>query len=251
MLSAYILYCFVFAHTAQYRYDLRFTKFTRLHRFTIFRVKIKIFSLILDGYDIRGRTRALINSYCRLYSYISQIVDFQDIELEKLFVFLKYLKKKLPKRPGASIDVTDAVDLDSLRIQKIGEHQLSLNDQQGELDLLAESGTKGAGEEETDLLSVIIKKMNEVHGINLKDEDRIHLNNVYVRMSQSADIQKVMKGDNSEANKKQFWNEMMSKIFLEYINDNFDFYKTVESADKKPIIADIMYQHFMRGSQPK
>lgn len=205
----------------------------------------------IEAEDKREEYRSLINSYCRLYSYISQIVDFRDIELEKLFVFLKYLKKKLPKRPGASIDVTDAVDLDSLRIQKIGEHQLSLTDTQGELDPMAESGTKGAGEEETDLLSVIIKKVNEVHGINLKDEDRIHLNNVYVRMSQSAEVQKVMEGDNSEANKKQYWSEMMSKIFLEYINDNFDFYKTVESADKKPIIADMMYQHFMRGSQPK
>lgn len=205
----------------------------------------------IEDEDKREEYRSLINSYCRLYSYISQIMDFQDAELEKLFIFLKYLKKKLPKRKGSSIDVTDSIDLDSLRIQKIGEMKLTLEDKQGELDPMAESGSGGQVTEEIDLLSSIIKKVNEIHGLHLKDEDRIHLNNVYVRMSQSPEVQKVMVGDNSEANKKQFWTEMMSKFFLEYINDNFDFYRTVEAADKKPIIADMMYQHFKKNTQPK
>jgi type I restriction enzyme, R subunit len=200
----------------------------------------------IEEEEKREEYRSLINSYCRLYSYITQIMDFTDAELEKLFIFLKYLKKKLPKRKGSSIDITDAIDLDSLRIQKIGEQKLSLQDTQGELDPMSESGSKGLSEEETDYLSEIIKKINEIHGINLKDEDKIHLNHVYTRMAQSPEVQKVMNGDNSEANKKQFWNEMMSKIFLEYINDNFDFYKTVESPQNKPVIADMMYQHFRK-----
>jgi type I restriction enzyme R subunit len=199
----------------------------------------------------REEYRSLINSYCRLYSYISQIMDFTDIELEKLFIFLKYLKKKLPKRKGSSIDVTDAIDLDSLRIQKIGEMKLSLENKQGELDPLTEGGAKGTEPEEVDLLSEIIRRVNDVHGLNLKDEDRIHLNNVYVRMSQSEEVQKVMGGDNSKANKKQFWNEMMSKMFLEYVNDNFDFYKMVESPQNKPVFLDTMYQHFKRSGVSK
>ncbi|UTA66514.1 type I restriction endonuclease subunit R [Emticicia sp. 21SJ11W-3] len=195
--------------------------------------------------DKREEYRSLINAYCRLYSYISQIMDFQDAELEKLFIFLKYLKKKLPKRIGTTVDITDAIDLESLRLQKQEEMKLKLDDKAGELDPMAESGAKGKDAEENSLLSEIIRKINEVHGVNLKEEDRIHLNNVYIRMSQSAEIRKVMEGDNSEANKRQYWNEMMSKIFLEYINDNFDFYKTVESPGIKPNIADLMYRQYM------
>ena len=210
----------------------------------------------IEQEEKREEYRSLINSYCRLYSYIAQIMDFTDAELEKLFIFLKYLKKKLPKRKGSSIDITDAIDLDSLRIQKIGEMKLNLEDKQGdrlygELDPISEGGAKGTAEEKINYLSEIIKKVNEVHGINLKDEDKIHLNNVYIRMSQSAEVQKVMEGDNSEANKKQFWNEMMSKIFLEYINDNFDFYKTVESPQNKPLITDITYQHYKKMTRTK
>ncbi|MFN8431712.1 MAG: DEAD/DEAH box helicase family protein [Spirosomataceae bacterium] len=195
----------------------------------------------------REEFRSVISSYCRLYSYIAQIMDFQDKELEKQFIFLKYLKKKLPKRDSSSIDITDSVDLDSLRIQKIGEMKLALEDKEGTLDPMSESGTKGTQAEELDLLSEIIRKVNEVHGLNLKEEDKVHLNNVYKRMTQSEEVQKVMKGDNSEANKVQYWNDALSKIFLEYVNDNFEFYKTVESPDKKPIIAELMLRQFLKG----
>ena len=46
------------------------------------------------------------------------------------------------------------------------------------------------------------------------------------------------------------WNvcdDMLNRFFLEYLNDNFDFYKTVESLDKKPIIADLMLKQYLRG----
>jgi type I restriction enzyme, R subunit len=206
----------------------------------------------IDEEAKREAFRSIINSYCRLYSYISQIMDFTDKELEKQFIFLKYLKKKLPKRASSTLEITDAVDLDSLRIQKIGEMKLSLEDKDGELDPMLPTGTKGTGAEDLDLLSEIIKKVNEAHGLNLKDEDKVHLNQVYARLSQNEEVLKVINGDNSEANKKQYWDEMVSKIFLEYVNANFDFYKTVESPDKKPIISDMMYQHFLRNmSQPK
>jgi type I restriction enzyme, R subunit len=201
----------------------------------------------IDEEAVREEFKSVISSYTRLYGYIAQIMDFTDKELEKQYIFLNYLKKKLPKRKGESIDIINSIDLDSLRIQKIGEMKLTLNDEEGTLDPMSESGKKGTAPEELDLLSEIIRKVNEVHGLNLKEEDKIHLNNVYARMSQSKEVQKVMNGDNTDANKKQYWDDMLSKFFLEYVNDNFDFYKTVESPDKKPIIADLMLQQFLRG----
>ena len=62
--------------------------------------------------------KSKIQSYIRMYGYLSQIVTFTDIELEKSFVFLKYLNKKLPKRETEKFDISDTIDLDSLRIQK-------------------------------------------------------------------------------------------------------------------------------------
>ena len=56
-----------------------------------------------------------------MYGYLSQIISFTDIELEKTFVFLKHLNRKLPKRRIDTFDISDTIDLDSLRIQKVHE----------------------------------------------------------------------------------------------------------------------------------
>jgi hypothetical protein len=66
-----------------------------------------------------------------MYSYISQISNFGDIHWEKNFVFLPMLNKKLPKEDSERISVLDSVDLDSFRIQKIGESKLVLEDEIG------------------------------------------------------------------------------------------------------------------------
>ena len=43
----------------------------------------------------REEFRSTLQSYIRLYGYISQIITFEEVQFEKLFIFLKYLNKKL------------------------------------------------------------------------------------------------------------------------------------------------------------
>jgi type I restriction enzyme R subunit len=45
----------------------------------------------IDDEEIREDFRSKIQSYIRMYGYLSQIINFTDIELEKSFVFLNYL----------------------------------------------------------------------------------------------------------------------------------------------------------------
>ena len=71
--------------------------------------------------ETKEEFRSKIQSYVRMYGYLSQIISFTDVELEKSFVFLKFLNKKLPKRDIEKLDISDTIDLDSLRIQKIHE----------------------------------------------------------------------------------------------------------------------------------
>ena len=63
--------------------------------------------------------RSHIQSFIRLYGYITQIITFKDIDLEKLYIFLKFLNKKLPRRKRDRLtDVVTSVDLESFRIEK-------------------------------------------------------------------------------------------------------------------------------------
>jgi len=190
--------------------------------------------------------KSLIQSYVRLYGYISQIITFEDIELEKLFIFLKYVNKKLPKGTQTLIDISDSVDLDSLRIQKIGEFKLSLEDKKGEIEPMTSEGGGGTTEEPLDLLSEIIRKINEIYGIEMNEEHKLDLKNVRHRMGEDVELRKVMTGDNSETNKRRKFEEVLGNIILSYVNDRVDFYQKMENPQVKRLITDDFYRDYRR-----
>ena len=66
--------------------------------------------------NAREEFRSTLQSYIRLYGYISQLVTFTDVALEKMYIFGRSLNKKLPKRDHPDLhDVLASVDLDSFR----------------------------------------------------------------------------------------------------------------------------------------
>ena len=50
--------------------------------------------------------------------------------------------------------------------------------------------------------------------------------------------------DNSESNRKFVFQKVLSKIFLSYVNDNFDFYKKITQGKQKDVVKEMMYQNF-------
>ena len=204
----------------------------------------------IDEEETRESFRSLIQSYGRMYGYLSQIVNFTDIELEKSFVFLKYLNKKLPKRDTKSVDITDLIDLDSLRIQKIHEGIGELEPIDTPLDPPPfEPGSPT--EPESDLLSEIISQVNNVYGVNLTDEDRVDLSNLGKRLMDDPEVEKYMNGDNSEENKKTYFKQQFDGMMVDYVNDRFDFYKKMEdNQSMKNMILKMMYEDYQKGEQP-
>jgi type I restriction enzyme R subunit len=200
----------------------------------------------IEDMDQKEDFKSTIQSYVRLYGYISQIITFEDVELEKLFIFLKYVNKKLPKGTQTLIDISDSVDLDSLRIQKIGEYRLSLEDRKGELEPISSEGGGGQTEEPVDLLSEIIRKINEIYGVEITEENRLDLQNVHRRVLEHEDLRKVMTGDNSDINKRRKFEEVLGRIILSYVNNRVEFYQKMENPQVKRIITDDFYRDYRR-----
>jgi len=190
----------------------------------------------------KNEFKSLIQSYVRLYGYISQIITFEDIELEKLFIFLKYVNKKLPKGDPGFVDISGSVELSSLRIQKIGEYRLGLEDVSGVLEPMTATGGGGKTEEPLDFLSEIVRKLNEIYGANMTEEDKMDFKNVRTRVHVNEDLRNVMTGDNSETNKRRKFEEVIGSIFLSYVNDRVDFYQKFEN----PVIRDLIVEEFWR-----
>ena len=192
-----------------------------------------ILDLVVDKFSaiedkkVREDFRVKVQSYIRIYGYLSLIIDFVDIELEKTYVFLKYLNKKLPKRQEDLIDVTDAIDLNSLRIQKIHE-------QVGELEQVnavvkpLEPDSIEYKQPEYDFLSELIEKINSEYGVLFKDEDRIDLSNISKKLMKNSEISKIMHEDNTPENIMNFMKEQFEVELVDYAENKVEFYKKLE-----------------------
>ena len=123
-----------------------------------------------EGEDFKG----LLQSYVRFYGFLSQIIDWQDAELEKLYAYGRYLITKLPYRElGGKLDLDDEVALASYRNDKTFEGSAALT--QGETGVLYGAKDVGTGmvHDKKAPLSEIIQIINERFGTDWTQEDRL------------------------------------------------------------------------------
>jgi len=188
--------------------------------------------------------KSLIQSFMRLYGYVSQIMSFTDEDIEKAFIFLRYLNKKLPKKSSDRLDISDAIDLDSLRIQKIFEGSAELDPgETGTLDP-NDFDTQVIPEDENELLSSIIKQVNERFGSTLSEDDKLDLGTLNMRINEDAELRDIMKGDSSDTNKKEFFMKTIDRILLGYVNEKFEFYKKMEDPKVKSYVQRSLYESY-------
>jgi type I restriction enzyme, R subunit len=208
-------------------------------------VVVDKFNEILDT-EQQVEFKSKIQSYIRLYSYISQISTFSEISWEKTYVFLRFLNKKLPKGISEKINIIDSIDLDSLRIQMIGESTLSLEDKRGELYPLSD-GVGGMVEEPTELLSEIIEKINSVFGLDLREEDKVDIQNVEKRIKEDEEMKKVYHGNNSDDVKQEFFEKLLREMFVDYTGERLDFYKKVMDKRVFSHLKSSMYKNYQQS----
>ncbi|MBO4209268.1 type I restriction endonuclease subunit R [Micromonospora echinofusca] len=116
--------------------------------------------------------RADLNDYVRKYSFLSAIVPYADADLERLYLYGRHLLNRLPRRQDGGVDIGE-VDLSHLRVEKTGEHDVSLvpdgpTDMKGFGD-----GSGGAKEPEKSLLSELIERFNQKYGTEFTEQDVI------------------------------------------------------------------------------
>jgi type I restriction enzyme R subunit len=192
--------------------------------------------------DEKETFKSKIQSYLRMYSYISQISNFSEVHWEKTYVFLTYLNKKLPKRESGRINILDSVDLDSFRIQKIGQTELNLVDEVGDLPSPHYSDSKGKNEEEKELLSQIIQKINDVFGKDLREDDKVTVNLMREELRNNTEVKKVLQGDNSEDVKMDYFKQRVKELVIDIYSEKFDLYKMLMNEKVFPHFVSHMYQ---------
>jgi hypothetical protein len=65
-------------------------------------------------------------------------------------------------------------------------------------------------------------------------------------MVQNQEVRKVMKGDNTEMARKEFFIKQVGKMFIDYVNDRFDFYMKVEDPKISGLIKEGLYKKYRK-----
>ena len=122
-----------------------------------------------EAEDWRGKVQAFLN----LYGFLSQVIPYQDSDLERLYVFLRHLVTKLPRRKsGPAYRFDDEVRLEYYRLQKISAGTISLHDGEARpLDGPTEVGS-GLVRPQPVPLSQLIDILNERFGTEFNPADQ-------------------------------------------------------------------------------
>jgi type I restriction enzyme R subunit len=118
--------------------------------------------------------RGKLTAFRNLYSFLSQIIPYQDSDLERLYTFLRHLSPKLPKRrSGPAYHFDDEVRLEYYRLQKISEGSINLQEGYARpLDGPDEVGS-GVVHEDPITLSRLIDLLNARFGTDFNQADQL------------------------------------------------------------------------------
>jgi type I restriction enzyme R subunit len=195
--------------------------------------------------DEREDFRHQIQSFIRLYGYISQIISFKDINLEKLYIFLRFLNKKLPKRDRDRLtDVFSYVDLEYFRIEKKFTTSIPLMDEEGKLQPISTDVGGTPIEEPIDLLSHIIQILNENFGSDLTDKDKVTLEKIQKQLIEDEELRKVHTSDNTESNKRFVFNKVFDKLLQGLVDDSLDFYKKITEPKRNEYVKRVLFEDY-------
>lgn len=175
------------------------------------------------------RTKA--KDYIHKYAFISQILNFDDTRLEKLYVFLRFLVKKLPFTPERlPLEVLESVDMESYKIVKTKEMKIALEDAEGSLEPMG-SGQRGLVAEEKDFLSKIIKDVNDKFGTEFSDDDRVVMGDMAWRLADNETLQATLKNNTRDAAKIKY-DQIFQEELISMLNRHFGFYKKLDENDE-------------------
>ncbi|PKQ10842.1 MAG: type I restriction endonuclease subunit R [Alphaproteobacteria bacterium HGW-Alphaproteobacteria-1] len=168
--------------------------------------------------------RGKLMAFCSLYGFLSQIIPYQDTDLERLYVFLRHLATKLPKRgAGPSYQFDDEVRLEYYRLQKISEGSISLNDgQANRLDGPSEVGS-GVLHEEAVPLSRLIDVVNDRFGTDFNQADQLFFDQIVEAAISDAALKQaaaVNPGDKFEL----VFKNLLETLFVERMDQNEEIF---------------------------
>jgi type I restriction enzyme R subunit len=172
--------------------------------------------------------KSKVNEYISNYAFLSQILNFSDTNLEKLYAYLRFARHKMPiEKEKLPIEVIQSIDIDSYELKRNTEKQIKLEDKEGALHSTKIKKQK-ISEDLEESLSKIIKDINERFGDKFNAKDLVKLEDLEQRLEQDKDLAEKIK-NNSIDNAKLGFESSFEKHLISIMQEHLDFYQKIDS----------------------
>jgi len=189
--------------------------------------------------EVQDEFKSAATKFIRTYGFVLQIGPFTDIGLHKLYVYLNYLLKKLPRDISEQIFLADDIALEYYRNDKVFEGSLAL-ETKGSTDLDPVSHAGGiAPEEETEALSSIIDRMNDLFGTEFDPQDKLSRDQLLEDMAQSEELREKAL-HNSLDNFSYSYENMFMDFLISRMTDKNFYMKMMENEDQRKFLMNEM-----------
>ncbi len=167
-----------------------------------------------------------LRDYVRLYSFLSQVITFTDPELEKLYVFGRLLLRKcVLEKERLPLEVQQAIDMESYRLNETHKGTIYLERGTAEVKPIGEKDV-GYRPEDPEVLSTIIKELNERFGTDFSEDDRVFITQLEEKLAMDAALEASVRVNQPE-NARLTFNTVMNDHVQDMIDANFKFYKQI------------------------
>lgn len=193
--------------------------------------------------DAQDEFRALLGTFRNLYSFLSQVIPFQDTDLEKLYSFVRFLLSKLPRRQaGPRYDFDNEVTLKFYRLQKIHDGTIQLHPG----DAATVSGPTAVGtskSSETEVeLSKLIDIINDRFGTDFTPADELFFNQIREEAIADAKLREAANANTLE-NFRFVFEKALEGLFIDRMEQNEDLFARYMN---DPQFQKLVAEHLLR-----
>ena len=171
--------------------------------------------------------RGLLMAYRNLYAFLSQIVPYQDSDLEKLYTFVRNFMTKLPPADdGKAFVLDDEVSLRYYRMQQLTDGSIDLT--QGELYSLkgpTDVGTSRVADEAVSLSS-LVEKLNVRFGTDFNEADQLFFDQIKISAEASEQIKEAAKANNLR-DFTAYLGRVLDELFIERMKGNEEIFSRI------------------------
>ena len=197
-----------------------------------------------DKADFRGQ----LTDYVRLYAFLSQILTFVDTELEKLYVFGRLLRLRLPNTyERLPVEIQQTIDIESYRVQQTSKGKISLSRGVGEVSPIGPKEIYNLPQGELEPLSRIIQELNEHFGTDFSEDDKLCIRELEQRLAVDSGLQTSVRVNPPE-NARLTFDHVVNDLLQGMIDGHFKFYKQVNDDPQfSKFLLDLLFDRYLHS----